>query len=508
MIATANDRDRGVNDLSSALRRRFNTVVLPLPADAEDEVRIVTTRVADLTAALQLPPVEHRAGGDRAGGHRVPRAALGGDRGRADRGQVADGHAVGGRGDLGHDQRDRAGRALRRRRAAAGRRRLRHRRRGGQGPGGRRAGLAGVPRRRRPGTPGLGRVLRGVPGRAREPRARGRPGTAEPAERTRTTDGRPARGPVEVFGIRHHGPGSARSLVAALDAYEPDCVLVEGPADADALLRFVGDEELVPPVALLAYAPEEPRVAAFWPFAGFSPEWQAIRWARRHGVEVAFCDLPASATLAPRERTLLDEADASRTRTSPAPTGADEPSAVDLLLGGPAASGRDARGASAAGEPGPAGRAGAGRRLRRRRALVGGRRRGPAGRLVAFPAGARGDGRAAPAGRAAPRPARRERGAAGGVHAPDDPRRAQARPHPGRRGLRGLARARADRPARPGGPGRPAAARAAEAQGRLHLGAVDAPPARRRQRLRRRDHLARLVRPPLRGAATSRCRAG
>ena len=57
LIATANDRDRGINELSSALRRRFNTVVLPLPADAEDEIRIVSTRVADLTAALELPPV-------------------------------------------------------------------------------------------------------------------------------------------------------------------------------------------------------------------------------------------------------------------------------------------------------------------------------------------------------------------------------------------------------------------------------------------------------------------
>ena len=53
VIATANDRDRGVNDLSSALRRRFNTVVLPLPADPEDEVRIVTTRVADLADTLE-----------------------------------------------------------------------------------------------------------------------------------------------------------------------------------------------------------------------------------------------------------------------------------------------------------------------------------------------------------------------------------------------------------------------------------------------------------------------
>jgi MoxR-like ATPase len=55
VIATANDRDRGVNDLSSALRRRFNTVVLPLPSDAGEEVRIVERRVAELGRALELP---------------------------------------------------------------------------------------------------------------------------------------------------------------------------------------------------------------------------------------------------------------------------------------------------------------------------------------------------------------------------------------------------------------------------------------------------------------------
>ncbi|TLF75880.1 AAA family ATPase [Nocardia cyriacigeorgica] len=57
VIATANDRDRGVNELSSALRRRFNTVVLPLPASEEDEVAIVTRRVAQLGSALELPEV-------------------------------------------------------------------------------------------------------------------------------------------------------------------------------------------------------------------------------------------------------------------------------------------------------------------------------------------------------------------------------------------------------------------------------------------------------------------
>ncbi|MDO4783650.1 MAG: AAA family ATPase [Propionibacteriaceae bacterium] len=57
LIATANDRDRGVNDLSSALRRRFNTVVLPLPGSAEQELQIVTKRVGELGRALSLPDV-------------------------------------------------------------------------------------------------------------------------------------------------------------------------------------------------------------------------------------------------------------------------------------------------------------------------------------------------------------------------------------------------------------------------------------------------------------------
>ena len=57
VIATANDRDRGVNELSSALRRRFNTVVLPVPASDEEEVDIVTRRVSALGRSLDLPEV-------------------------------------------------------------------------------------------------------------------------------------------------------------------------------------------------------------------------------------------------------------------------------------------------------------------------------------------------------------------------------------------------------------------------------------------------------------------
>ncbi len=55
VIATANDRDKGVNDLSSALKRRFNTVALPLPATMEEEVDIVQRRVASLGRALEMP---------------------------------------------------------------------------------------------------------------------------------------------------------------------------------------------------------------------------------------------------------------------------------------------------------------------------------------------------------------------------------------------------------------------------------------------------------------------
>ena len=55
IIATANDRDKGVNDLSSALKRRFNTVVLPLPDSAEVELEIVRKRVNEQNRALEMP---------------------------------------------------------------------------------------------------------------------------------------------------------------------------------------------------------------------------------------------------------------------------------------------------------------------------------------------------------------------------------------------------------------------------------------------------------------------
>ena len=103
---------------------------------------------------------------------------------------------------------------------------------------------------------------------------------------------------VQLLGIRHHGPGSARSVVRALDALRPTAVLVELPADCEAALAWVGDEHLVPPVALLGYVVDQPQRAAFLPFAEFSPEWQAFVWARRHEVALRAIDLPLQQSLA------------------------------------------------------------------------------------------------------------------------------------------------------------------------------------------------------------------
>ncbi|UJC81007.1 hypothetical protein D4768_27400 [Rhodococcus erythropolis] len=103
---------------------------------------------------------------------------------------------------------------------------------------------------------------------------------------------------VRVFGIRHHGPGSARSVRQGLEEFSPDVLLIEGPSDADPLVMLAASESMEPPIALLAYATGEPSKAAFWPFAVFSPEWQALKWAASNGVQARFCDLPAFNVLA------------------------------------------------------------------------------------------------------------------------------------------------------------------------------------------------------------------
>ncbi|MEU2979721.1 DUF5682 family protein [Streptomyces hirsutus] len=104
-------------------------------------------------------------------------------------------------------------------------------------------------------------------------------------------------GPL-LLGVRHHGPGSARAVRAALEETGPEIVLIEGPPEANDLIPLAADEAMRPPVALLAHAVDEPGRSAFWPLAEFSPEWVAIRWALEHGVPARFIDLPATHSLA------------------------------------------------------------------------------------------------------------------------------------------------------------------------------------------------------------------
>ncbi len=103
---------------------------------------------------------------------------------------------------------------------------------------------------------------------------------------------------IHVFGIRHHGPGCARSLRVALEELQPDIVLVEGPPDAQEVLPLLIHEEMQPPVALLIYSPEEPKRAVYYPFTHFSPEWQALRYALDRQIPARFMDLPQAMQLA------------------------------------------------------------------------------------------------------------------------------------------------------------------------------------------------------------------
>lgn len=135
---------------------------------------------------------------------------------------------------------------------------------------------------------------------------------------------------VHYFGIRHHGPGSARRLRDALHALAPAALLVEGPADGTDLMPRLGDPSMRPPVALLAHPVDAPGEASFYPFAEFSPEYQAIRWALAAGVPVRLIDLPVALQAAARTDAAVPGTDAD---TQPAPADDDPPAAeaVDAL---------------------------------------------------------------------------------------------------------------------------------------------------------------------------------
>lgn len=103
---------------------------------------------------------------------------------------------------------------------------------------------------------------------------------------------------IQIFGIRHHGPGCARSLVTALDEWQPDVVVIEAPADLEPIFSHAADADMQPPVAMLVYPRDQPSRSVVYPMAVFSPEWQALQWGLRNGRPVHAMDLPMSIQMA------------------------------------------------------------------------------------------------------------------------------------------------------------------------------------------------------------------
>ncbi|MGC9505551.1 DUF5682 family protein [Baaleninema sp.] len=106
---------------------------------------------------------------------------------------------------------------------------------------------------------------------------------------------------VRIFGIRHHGPGSARSVLQAFNSWQPDAILIEGPPEAEAILSLAARPEMVPPVALLLYVRDRPQQAVYYPFAVYSPEWQSLLYGLTHNLSVQWMDLPQRHRFALRE---------------------------------------------------------------------------------------------------------------------------------------------------------------------------------------------------------------
>jgi hypothetical protein len=103
---------------------------------------------------------------------------------------------------------------------------------------------------------------------------------------------------MHLFPVRHHSPRTSRVLTEFLEALQPELVLVEGPTDATPLVDIVADEGTEPPVAILGFRTDGTPGSSLWPFASYSPEYVAIRWAKQHARRVAFIDIPTGTALA------------------------------------------------------------------------------------------------------------------------------------------------------------------------------------------------------------------
>ena len=102
---------------------------------------------------------------------------------------------------------------------------------------------------------------------------------------------------AEYYGVRHLSPACAFYVREFLDRTKPKAVLIEGPSDLSGLIDGLCSYKVKLPAAILAYTTESPVRTVMYPMAEFSPEYQAMSWAKKHGVPVEFCDLPSGCLL-------------------------------------------------------------------------------------------------------------------------------------------------------------------------------------------------------------------
>src|SRR5678816_1669489 len=105
-----------------------------------------------------------------------------------------------------------------------------------------------------------------------------------------------------IFGVRHLSPAAAWHLRQLLDRVRPKLVLIEGSDDADDLIPHIVSPKSKLPIAILAYTADAPVRTFVYPFATYSPEYQALVWCQENKVKARFMDLPSSVFLGLMDR--------------------------------------------------------------------------------------------------------------------------------------------------------------------------------------------------------------
>lgn len=129
-----------------------------------------------------------------------------------------------------------------------------------------------------------------------------------------------------IFGVRHLSPGGAYHLLQFLDEVQPEAVLIEGLSDANDQIPYFTSSETKPPVAILAYTEELPVRTILYPFADYSPEYQALVWARKHGAHAEFIDLPSDVFI-PLDYKLADKTENKTDEQTESPKQTESPRA-------------------------------------------------------------------------------------------------------------------------------------------------------------------------------------